>query len=570
MYSIRNISISAKMAVGYIVVIAMLIVVAGLSIARLTQLSRESSELSQVHAERNRLAQEWRSNIYLNSSRAMATVVSADPNVAAFFAEAVKKTTAETDTLQKRLLEIETSEQGKKLIAEIGAHRVAWREARDAVVKAKLTQANDVVLKMANEQFVPITTAYRKASDDLHDYEQKAVQAAGEHIVTYVNSTRNIIVAVAIASIMAAVLLAWLISRSITRPLRNAVEVAQRVAEGDLTTEVEVTSRDETGQLLAALKNMNDNLKKIVGEVRTGTDTIATASREIASGNLDLSSRTEQQAASIEETASSMEELTSTVKQNADNAQQANTLVNNASDIAVRGGQVVSEVVDTMADIATSSKKIVDIIGVIDGIAFQTNILALNAAVEAARAGEQGRGFAVVAAEVRTLAQRSASAAKEIKTLIDDSVSKVSTGNALVARAGATMEEIVDSVNRVTGIMSEIAAASREQSTGIEEVNRAVAQMDEVTQQNAALVEEAAAAAASLEEQSGRLEELVGNFQLDGRAPQAAVAAVRTQVRTVRQANAPKAMPAKKAAPQKIASNRPVAVAAAGGDWEEF
>jgi methyl-accepting chemotaxis protein len=570
MNSLKNISISAKIAAGYIVVIAMLVIVAGLSIVRLTQLSGESSDLSRIHAERNRLAQEWRANIYLNSTRAMAVVQSADPNVATFFAEAMKTTSADTSRLQKRLVDIEASEEGKKLIAEIGVRRAAYLAAREAILKAKPTEANEVVLKMANEQFVPITAAYLKASDKLYDYELRSVHTAGEHIVEYVDSTRNVIVAVAIASIGAAILLAWLLARSITQPLRSAVEIAQRVAAGDLSTEVRVTSRDETGQLLAALKHMNESLQKIVGEVRMGTGSIASAAREIASGNLDLSSRTEQQAASIEETASSMEELTSTVKQNADNAQQANSLVSKASDIAVRGGQVVSEVVVTMADIRTSSKKIVDIISVIDGIAFQTNILALNAAVEAARAGEQGRGFAVVAAEVRTLAQRSASAAKEIKTLIDDSVSKVSTGSALVERAGATMEEIVDSVKQVTGIMAEIAAASREQSTGIEEVNRAITQMDEVTQQNAALVEEAAAAAASMEEQSGRLEQVVGGFRLDPHAPAAAVAAAVTQARTARQPGAPKEARAKKSVPPKIASNRPVAAAAAGNDWEAF
>jgi methyl-accepting chemotaxis protein len=577
MNSIKNISISAKMAAGYIIVIAMLIIVAGLSITRLTQLSSESSELSGIQAERNRLAQEWRSNTYLNGARAMAVAQSSDPNVATFFADAMKKTSAETNLVQKRMTEIETTEEGTKLIAEVVARRAAWLETRDAILKLKQTEPNEVVLKLANDEFVPRSAAYLKSLDLLHEYEGKTTETAGLNIVDFVESTRTIIVVVALAAILVAVLLAWIISRSITRPLNNAVDVARRVADGDLTMEVVVTSSDETGQLLAALKHMTESLKKIVGEVRIGTDTIATASSEIATGNLDLSSRTEQQAASIEETASSMEELTSTVKQNADNAAQANTLVHNASDIAVRGGQVVSEVVSTMEDITSSSKKIVDIIAVIDGIAFQTNILALNAAVEAARAGEQGRGFAVVAAEVRTLAQRSAGAAKEIKLLIDDSVSKVSTGSALVERAGATMDEIVSSVKHVTDIMAEIAAASREQSSGIEEVNRAIAQMDEVTQQNAALVEEAAAAAGSLQEQSARLEQVVGGFKLDARAMHAASAAVasssagRTQARPARPVSVAKSTPAAKAAPRKIAvSKKQPAPAMAGNDWEEF
>ena len=276
------------------------------------------------------------------------------------------------------------------------------------------------------------------------------------------------------------------------------------------------TRANDKSSLLFAMKSMRDSLAKVVGEVRSGTDTIATASGQIAAGNQDLSSRTEEQASSLEETASSMEELTSTVKQNADNARQANQLAVSASEVASRGGTVVSQVVQTMGSINASSKKIVDIIGVIDGIAFQTNILALNAAVEAARAGEQGRGFAVVAAEVRNLAQRSAAAAKEIKTLIDDSVDKVDSGAKLVDEAGATMQEIVDSIQRVTDIMSEITAASAEQTSGIEQINQAITQMDQVTQQNAALVEEAAAASEAMQEQAGKLAQVVAVFRLDG------------------------------------------------------
>jgi len=302
--------------------------------------------------------------------------------------------------------------------------------------------------------------------------------------------------------------------RSIMVPLNQAIAVARHVGEGDLAVEIEVQGQNEFSQLLQALKLMRDNLARVVGEVRQGTDTIATASSQIAAGNQDLSSRTEEQASSLEETAASMEELTSTVKQNADNARQANQLAVSASGVAVRGGSVVTQVVQTMGAINTSSKKIVDIISVIDGIAFQTNILALNAAVEAARAGEQGRGFAVVAAEVRSLAQRSAAAAKEIKTLIDDSVEKVGEGSRQVADAGKTMDEIVDSVKRVTDIMAEITAASQEQTQGIEQINQAITQMDQVTQQNAALVEEAAAAAALLQVQAGGLLQTVSVFRL--------------------------------------------------------
>lgn len=307
-----------------------------------------------------------------------------------------------------------------------------------------------------------------------------------------------------------------LIARSITRPLNQAVQVAKTVAAGDLTSRIELQQPgDETGQLLSALREMNQSLVRIVGEVRSDADTIATASGQIASGNMDLSARTESQASSLEETASSMEELTGTVKQNADHAREASQLAESASEVALKGGAMVSQVVETMTSINQSSRKIVDIIGVIDGIAFQTNILALNAAVEAARAGEQGRGFAVVATEVRSLAQRSANAAKEIKALIGDSVERVEIGARLVDQAGATMSEIVASIQRVTHIMADITAASQEQSSGIEQVNQAIMQMDETTQQNAALVEEAAAAAASLQQQAGNLAQVVSVFKLD-------------------------------------------------------
>jgi methyl-accepting chemotaxis protein len=307
-----------------------------------------------------------------------------------------------------------------------------------------------------------------------------------------------------------------LVVRNVSRSMRQAIDAADAVARGDLTHAIDIKGDDEIAQLLSSLSAMQRNLSEIVNEVRSGTDTIATASAEIASGNLDLSSRTEEQAGSLEETASTMEELTSAVRQNAENARQANMLATSASEVAVRGGSVVGEVVGTMISINASSRKIVDIIGVIDGIAFQTNILALNAAVEAARAGEQGRGFAVVASEVRNLAHRSAAAAKEIKTLIDDSVNKVDAGSKLVDQAGVTMDEIVQSITRVTNIMTEIASASVQQTAGIEQVNAAISQMDTVTQQNAALVEEAAAAAGSLQDQASTLAGVVSIFKLGG------------------------------------------------------
>ncbi|WP_136414028.1 methyl-accepting chemotaxis protein [Herbaspirillum sp. ST 5-3] len=362
---------------------------------------------------------------------------------------------------------------------------------------------------------------------------------------------------------------AWQITRSITQPLRGAVAIAKRVAAGDLRSHVEVTGVDEISELLRSLKDMNDSLIKTVGAVRRSTETITIASREIATGNADLSARTETQAGALEETASSMEELTGTVKQNADNARQASQLVVSASDVAAKGGEVVGQVVATMGSIKESSGKIVDIISVIDGIAFQTNILALNAAVEAARAGEQGRGFAVVASEVRNLAQRSAGAAKEIKTLIADSVDKVDLGSKLVDDAGKTMEEIVASVKRVADIMGEIAAASQEQRAGIEEVDRAIGQMDGMTQQNAALVEQAAAAAESLSHQAQQLAEAVSAFNLEDSAMLQPAAPQTAQKERVTK------LPVRtKAGARGLAVSgspeRAKALKVAGGDWEEF
>jgi methyl-accepting chemotaxis protein len=372
---------------------------------------------------------------------------------------------------------------------------------------------------------------------------------------------RGVTIALGAASAIAAIGLAAWLGRSITRPLAQAAAIARKVAAGDLTGTADTHAHDETGQLLGALADMTAALARTVGAVRSSTDTISTASGEIASGNADLSGRTESQASSLEQTAGSMEALTSTVKQNADNARQANQLVISASAVAVRGGEVVAQVVDTMASIKESSRRIVDIIGVIDSIAFQTNILALNAAVEAARAGEQGRGFAVVASEVRNLAQRSAGAAREIKTLIGDSVDKVDGGGKLVDEAGQTMQLIVTSVKQVADIMSEITAASQEQSMGIEQVNAAIGQMDEMTVQNAALVEQAAAAAQSMQDEAQVLSRAVAVFTLRA-APAARPKAPAPLVRL-------KAAP--KPAPRVAAAvPRPKAGAAASSDWEEF
>ncbi|MYM72113.1 HAMP domain-containing protein [Duganella sp. FT134W] len=383
---------------------------------------------------------------------------------------------------------------------------------------------------------------------------------------TYQNA-RIISIVLLVLNIGIGMVLAMWVAKIVATPLQEAVSLARDVAGGDLTRSIDVRSACETGQLMQALKDMTGNLQSLVSQVRSGTDTIATASSEIASGNQDLSSRTEEQASSLEETASSMEELTSTVKQNADNARQANVLAQSASGIAMKGGDVVGQVVGTMASINESSRKIVDIISVIDGIAFQTNILALNAAVEAARAGEQGRGFAVVASEVRNLAHRSAAAAKDIKLLISDSVDKVEAGSVLVNQAGETMNEIVTSITRVTDIMSEITSASVEQSAGIEQVNTAIVQMDQVTQQNAALVEQAAAAAESMQEQAARLSEVVSVFKLLATAPSAPV----TRAPPARKPSVPAVVVASAKAPApRPALKKPVKETVGGDEWEAF
>jgi len=392
-------------------------------------------------------------------------------------------------------------------------NRVAALEQGDDEAK---TQARTIVMTEAVKSFATLSD---RLAEHVAVNRAGAVgatdAAAANYHAAFIATVVLMLLALAVATFTA-----WLITRSITGPIGRCVEIAQTVARGDLSSRIDVQGQDELALLLGSLKDMNTKLAQVVGQVRNTSESIATGSAQIAAGNTDLSSRTEQQAASLEETAASMEELTTTVKQNADNAEQGNVLASNASHIAQRGGEVVRQVVETMREISDGSARVGDITSVIEGIAFQTNILALNAAVEAARAGEQGRGFAVVAGEVRTLAQRSANAAKEIKELIDASTRQVSEGAKLVADAGNTMDEVVHAVKRVTDLMAEIAAASTEQRTGIEQVNQAVMQMDTVTQQNAALVEEASAAAQSMAAQSSGLRELVSIFRIDGAANQ--------------------------------------------------
>ena len=430
---------------------------------------------------------------------------------------------------------------------------------------------------MLKTDFSPRHEKWMAALVSLAEYQQKAMTQTHDESIENYSMTRLGMLAVGILTIAVGAFIALFITRTITGPLQNAATIANTIASGDLTARIDMHSNDEAGQLVNSLRTMQENLVNTVNDIKRGTETISVASREIASGNADLSSRTESQASSLEETASSMEELTSTVKQNAENARQANQLVVSASEVATRGGDVVGQVVNTMGSIKDSSRKIVDIIGVIDGIAFQTNILALNAAVEAARAGEQGRGFAVVASEVRNLAQRSAGAAKEIKALISDSVEKVDMGSKLVDQAGQTMDEIVTSVKHVADIMNEITAASQEQSSGIEEVNRAIAQMDEMTQQNAALVEQAAATAESMQTQAAALSQTVAVFKLHGGGMAQSSAPARNALSVAKPVNAPAPSRPAPIARTPAATNmptltkpRPSAPVGDGGEWEEF
>jgi methyl-accepting chemotaxis protein len=495
-----NVRIGTRLAIGFAVVLMFSVISTSYALFSASKNAEATKRMMQVPLAKERIASNWYVLIYSAIARTSMIAKSADDSLSTVFADVIAAS---------------VKSGGEKLIYKSSVElRNKYQAAKTQVMDAKKAGNAAEAARLYANVFMPASQDYEKRVLDFLSFQRKEIDETAKAIANANDRSFNLMLALGVLLIAMGGVCAFIISRSITGPLKSALDVATTVAAGDLTKTIQVTSKDEIGELLHALKTMNDSLHATVSRMRTGTDTIATASSQIAAGNLDLSSRTEQQASSLEETASSMEELTSTVKQNADNARQANQLAMTASDVATKGGTVVSQVVSTMGSINDSAKKIVDIISVIDGIAFQTNILALNAAVEAARAGEQGRGFAVVATEVRSLAQRSAAAAKEIKALIGDSVEKVNIGSKLVGEAGATMDEVVASVRRVTDIMGEITAASNEQSAGIEQVNQAIAQMDQVTQQNAALVEEAAAAAESLQDQAAELANVVSVFKL--------------------------------------------------------
>ena len=539
------------------------------------------------------LSDEWVASTQLNINRVMGLAKSgANPEVDTYFKPLIAQTTERINVLQKGLEEAIDSDKGKAMLADIAQRRKEYIDVRKAYFDA-LKAAEPGAEAQLNDKLLPAAQRYVATMQELQRYQHSRVDEALQAAEKTAARQSTLIGSIAALALLAGVLVAWRITRSVTAPVTGAVQAARAVADGDLTQTMVVDRGDELGELQKALADMKTSLLNPVTQVRQASDSIGVASAEIASGNQDLSARTEQAASNLEETAASMEELTSTVRNSADAARQANQLAASASEVATRGGQVVSQVVTTMDEINHSSKKISDIIGTIDGIAFQTNILALNAAVEAARAGEQGRGFAVVAGEVRNLAQRSAEAAKEIKGLIGASVDKVEAGSRLVGEAGQTMSEIVGSIQRVSDIVGEITAAAGEQSDGIGQVNTAVNQLDQMTQQNAALVEQSAAAAQSLRDQATRLAQVVGTFRLNSQsaavqtapsfsAPPRSEPARRVAPSLARPVTAapakaaalPKPAPAAAKATAPVAPPAPAAKAAttsgSEGDWESF
>jgi methyl-accepting chemotaxis protein len=510
----NDLKIGTRLGLGFGLLIFFSVLAVVIAILRLNGIGGINTRIIESDWVKAQAAGTINATTRANARRTMELLISTDPAHIQLVKDRIASNKKDIDVALETLDRLVYLQEGKDLLATLKQARGQYVASFGRV--AQLVDAGDRegATRLMITETLPALDALQQPIDKLNALQQKVVTASSAEVQSSIAASRQLLVVLGLASALIAVGFAMWVTRSITRPLRQAVTLSQRVAQGHLDNQITISSRDECGQLLEALRDMNDSLTSIVSQVRQSADGMATATSQIAAGNLDLSSRTEEQASALEQTAASMAELTQTVKQNYDSGRHANQLAESASEVAVKGGTVVGQVVDTMEAINASSKRIADIIGVIDGIAFQTNILALNAAVEAARAGEQGRGFAVVASEVRSLAGRSATAAKEIKDLIGNSVQNVSQGCKLVEQAGSTMDEIVVHVRRVADLMREVTMASQDQSSGLDQINQAVGQMDQVTQQNAALVEESAAAAQSLEHQAKALVQAVSVFRL--------------------------------------------------------
>ena len=514
-----RLKLGARLAAGFGVVFALMVAMIALAIARFTGLSEISDRIASKEWVKAQAVHVIDAATRTNARMTMELFFTSDTDRIGRIHETLESNRTKVDNALESLDRLVDGPDAKALLARIKERRAAFLDSFRATIKLLEGGKRDEASKLLMGETLPAVDALQEPVKQMVELQSRLVDAGGVEIQRGIESGRFVMFAMGSVVALLGALFAWWLTRSITRQIGGepdyAVAVVREIAAGNLSVEVAMRRGDDSS-LLAAMKGMRDSLARIVGEVRKGVESVSTASSQIAAGNTDLSSRTEEQASSLQQTAASMEQLTSTVKLSAENAKQADQLAAAASGAAGKGGEVVSQVVATMDQISAASKKIGEIITVIDSIAFQTNILALNAAVEAARAGEQGRGFAVVAAEVRTLAQRSAHAAREIKSMITDSVQRVESGSTLVNAAGASMTEIVSQVKRVTDLVGEISSASQEQSSGIGQVNEAIAQMDRVTQQNAALVEQSAAAAQSLKDQAARLIEAVAVFRLSG------------------------------------------------------
>jgi len=515
----KNLKIGARLGLGFGLVLALLLAVATIGLSRLAATQDRLQQIVDVNNRQASLAVAMRIAVNQVVAATREILLLDEPAAKQAVRAAMERSRANYDEAERRLGEMlqsahDTSEAEKALFERTRAVRGQVRPLTDKVVALGMEDKDAEAVKLLMTEVKPLQQKWFEALGELAaKQEADSAEAAATAASSY-RAARLLMAGCTLLAVAMGAGAAVLITRSISRPIAQAVRFAQTVAAGDLSTRIDTSARDETGDLLRALAGMNDSLVRIVGQVRASSDSIATGSAQISSGSADLSQRTEEQASNLEQTASSMEQMSATVKQNAETVRSATEVAGCASAAAVKGGEVVGQVVSTMQEINTSSKKIADIISVIDGIAFQTNILALNAAVEAARAGEQGRGFAVVAGEVRSLAQRSAEAAREIKALIGESVVKVENGHALVGQAGEAMDDIVRQVQRVSQLINEIGTATTEQSQGIQQVAQAVTQLDDVTQQNAALVEQSTAAADSLKQQASRLVDAVSVFRL--------------------------------------------------------